>query len=61
MHGKQRIKLPLTEEVPLSTTKSDGIWIIAHVKRCVLALLLQRAAEIRCQQSWRMIRQTLDP
>src|SRR5262245_958305 len=34
--------------------------IIAHVKLCVLALLLQRAAEIRCQQTWRTIRQTLD-
>ena len=27
---------------------------------CVLALLLERAAEIRCQQPWRTIRQTLD-
>jgi hypothetical protein len=26
VHGKPRIKLPLTEEVPLSTTKSDGMW-----------------------------------
>jgi transposase len=34
--------------------------IIAHVKLCVLALLLQRAAEIRCQQTWRTIHQTLD-
>jgi transposase len=34
--------------------------IIAHVKLCVLALLLQRAAEIRCQQTWRTIRQALD-
>jgi len=34
--------------------------IIAHVKRCVLALLRQRAAEIRCQQTGRTIRQTLD-
>ena len=31
-----------------------------HVKLCVLALLLERAAEIRCQQPWRTIRQTLD-
>jgi hypothetical protein len=30
------------------------------VKLCVLALLLERAAEIRCQQTWRTIRQTLD-
>jgi transposase len=34
--------------------------IIAHVKLCVLALLLERAAELRCQQTWRTIRQTLD-
>jgi transposase len=33
--------------------------IIAHVKLCVLALLLERAAEIRCQQTWRTIRHTL--
>jgi hypothetical protein len=30
------------------------------VKLCVLALLLERAAEIRCQQTWRTIRHTLD-
>ena len=34
--------------------------IIAHVKLGVLALLLERAAEIRGQQTWRTIRQTLD-
>src|SRR5919202_2767305 len=34
--------------------------IVAHVKLCVLALLLERAAEIRCQQTWRTIRHTLD-
>jgi transposase len=34
--------------------------IIAHVKLCVLALLLERAAEIRCQQTWRTIRHALD-
>jgi hypothetical protein len=34
--------------------------IIAHVKLCVLALRLERAAEIRCQHTWRTIRQTLD-
>jgi hypothetical protein len=33
---------------------------IAHVKLCVLAWLLERAAEIHCQQTWRTIRQTLD-
>jgi hypothetical protein len=30
------------------------------VKLCVLALRLERAAEIRCQHTWRTIRQTLD-
>jgi transposase len=35
--------------------------IMAHVKLCVLALLLERAAESRCQQTWRTIRHTLDP
>ncbi len=34
--------------------------IIAHVKLCVLALLRERAAEMRCQQTWRTIRHTLD-
>ena len=34
--------------------------IIAHVKLCVLALLLERAAELRCQQTWRTIHHTLD-
>ena len=34
--------------------------IIAHGKLGVLALRLERAAEIRCQQPWRTIRQTLD-
>jgi transposase len=34
--------------------------IIAHVKLCVLALRLERAAEIRCQNTWRHIRQALD-
>jgi transposase len=34
--------------------------IIAHVKLCVLALLLERAAEIRCQHTWRTIRHTLE-
>ena len=34
--------------------------LIAHVQLCVLALPLERAAEIRCQQTWRTIRHTLD-
>jgi transposase len=35
--------------------------IIAHVKLGVLAVLLERAVEIQGQQTWRTIRQTLDP
>jgi transposase len=35
--------------------------LIAHVQLCVLAWLRHRAADIRCQQTWRTIRQTLDP
>jgi hypothetical protein len=34
--------------------------ITSHMRLCVLALLLERAAEIRCQQTWRTIRHTLD-
>jgi len=34
---------------------------IAHVQRCVLAVLRQRAAEIRGQQTWRTMRQTVAP
>jgi hypothetical protein len=34
---------------------------IAQVQLWVLAWLLERAAESRCQQTWRTIRQTLDP
>jgi len=33
--------------------------IEAHVKLCVIALLLQRAAELRCQKPWRQIRNEL--
>lgn len=34
--------------------------IISHVKLCVLALLLERVAEIRCNDTWRNIRHGLD-
>jgi transposase len=34
--------------------------IVSHVKLCVLALLLERAAEIRTGESWRNIRLILD-
>jgi transposase len=34
--------------------------IVSHVKLCVLALLLERVAEIRCDDTWRNIRQSLD-
>lgn len=35
--------------------------IVAHVKLCVLALMIQRAAEINCQQTWRCITALLEP
>jgi hypothetical protein len=50
-----------------STTASRARWMACAMrplpcgKRWVLALLLERAAEIRCQPAWRTIRQTLDP
>ncbi len=34
--------------------------IVAHVKLCVLALLLQRVAELRAERSWMLIRHELD-
>ena len=34
--------------------------IVSHVKLCVLALLLERAAEIRTGESWRNLRLTLE-
>jgi transposase len=34
--------------------------IISHVKLCVLALLIQRVVEIRCQDTWRTIRTALE-
>ncbi len=34
--------------------------IVAHVKLCVLALLLQRVAELRAERSWMRIRHELD-
>ena len=34
--------------------------IVSHVKLCVLALLIERVAEIRCKDTWRNIRQSLD-
>lgn len=34
--------------------------IEAHVKICVLALLIERIAELECGQSWHQIRQALD-
>lgn len=33
--------------------------IVAHVKLCVLALLLQRVAEIECDDTWRNVRDAL--
>jgi transposase len=34
--------------------------IVAHVKLCVLALLIQRVAELRAEKSWMRIRHELD-
>ena len=34
--------------------------IEAHVKICVLALMIERVAELECGQSWHQIRQALD-
>ena len=34
--------------------------IEAHVRICVLALLIERVAELACSQSWFRIRRTLD-
>ena len=56
--GFRRMKTTGLQTRPISHWRPHRI--IAHVKLCVLALLLERAAEIRCQQTWRTIRQTLD-
>jgi transposase len=56
--GFRRMKTTGLQTRPLYHWRSHRI--IAHVKLCVLALLLERAAEIRCQQTWRTIRQTVD-
>ncbi len=34
--------------------------IVAHVKICVLSLLLQRVAELACERPWWRLRETLD-
>jgi hypothetical protein len=50
VHRKPRIKLPLTEEAPLSTTKSDGMWKNPVRYRCVKHYqlwLLGEEAEIK--------------
>jgi transposase len=52
------MKTPGLQTRPIYHWRSPRI--IAHVKLCVLALLLQRAAEIRCQQTWRTMRHTLE-
>jgi integrase len=39
VHGKPRIKLPLTEEAPLPTTKSDGMWEITVVEWSIIGPL----------------------
>ena len=54
----RRMKTPGLQTRPISHGRARRI--IAHVKLCVLALLLERAAELRCQQTWRTIRHTLE-
>jgi transposase len=54
----RRMKTTGLQTRPIDHWRSHRL--IAHVKLCVLALLLERAAEIRCQQTWRTIRHTLD-
>src|SRR5919201_1373954 len=54
----RRMKTPGLQTRPIYHWRPHRI--IAHVKLCVLALLLERAAELRCQQTWRTIRHTLD-
>src|SRR5215831_9289141 len=54
----RRMKTTGLQTRPISHGRARRI--MAHVKLCVLALLLERAAEIRCQQTWRTIRHTLD-
>jgi len=54
----RRMKTTGLQTRPISHWRSRRI--IAQVKLCVLALLLERAAELRCQQTWRTIRHTLD-
>ena len=56
--GFRRMKTTRLQTRPVYHWKPHRI--IAHVKLCVLALLLERAAEIRCQGTWRNIRQALD-
>ena len=54
----RRMPTPGLQPRPLSPWRPPRI--IAHVKLCGLALLLERAAEIRCQQTWRTMRHPLD-
>jgi hypothetical protein len=56
--GFRRMQTTGLQTRPLSQWRSRRL--IAHVKLGGLALLLERAAEIRCQQTWRTIRHTLD-
>lgn len=55
---------PMIPTPPRCTNGRGRPWrphrITAHVKLCVLALRLERAAEIHCQHTWRTIRQTVD-
>jgi hypothetical protein len=57
--GWRRMKPPGLQTRPIAQGRPHRI--IAQVQLWGLALLLERAAEIRCPQPWRTIRQTLDP
>jgi len=56
--GCRRMKTTGRRLRPVS--HGTGHRIASHVKRCVLALLLQRAAEMRPGATWRPIRRLLD-
>jgi len=44
----------------LEEYKSVNPKIVPHVRICVLALLIERVAEIACQQPWSQIRRQLN-
>jgi transposase len=54
----RRMKTPGLQTRPIYHWRPHRL--IAHVKLCGRALLLERAAELRGHQTWRTIRHTLD-